>query len=85
MVLQAVALRPNGEKDKALQVLSEALALAEPAASSGSSSTKASRWPNCDGDGRAGIMPDYTRKLLAAFEADKPRSEDGSTRPLPNL
>ena len=28
-----------------------------------------------------GIMPDYTRKLLAAFEADKPRSEDGSSPP----
>ena len=30
MILQAVALRANGEKDKALQLLGEALALAEP-------------------------------------------------------
>ena len=44
MILQAVALRANGEKDKAVQLLGEALALAEPGVSSGSSWTKASRW-----------------------------------------
>ena len=44
MILQAVALRANGEKDQAVQLLGEALALAEPGGSSGSSWTKAPRW-----------------------------------------
>jgi ATP/maltotriose-dependent transcriptional regulator MalT len=68
MVLQAVALDTCGEKDGALQVLGEALALAEPEGfvrifldegepMAGLLSEAAAR----------GIMPGYTGKLLAAF------------------
>ncbi len=69
MVLQAVAFHANGEKDKATQLLGEALALAEPGGfvrifvdegvpMAQLLSEAASR----------GIMPDYIGKLLAAFQ-----------------
>jgi len=77
MVLQAVVLHAYGEKDKAVQLLGEALTLAEPGGfirlfvDEGTSmaqllSEAASR----------GIMPDYIGKLLAVFEAGKRKSED---------
>jgi LuxR family maltose regulon positive regulatory protein len=77
MVLQAVALHAHGENDKAVQVLGEALSLAEPGGfirlfvdegvpMAQLLSEAASR----------GIMPDYIRKLLVVFEAEKPKSED---------
>ncbi|HLB48337.1 MAG TPA: LuxR C-terminal-related transcriptional regulator [Anaerolineales bacterium] len=77
MVLQAVAHHAHGEKDKAVQLLGEALALAEPGGfvrifvdegvpMAQLLSEAASR----------GIMPDYIGKLLAAFESDAQQSED---------
>ena len=74
MVLQAVAHHAHGEKDKAVQVLGEALALAEPGgfirifvdegATDGQLLSEAAAH---------GIMPDYIGKLLAAFEAEERR------------
>jgi LuxR family maltose regulon positive regulatory protein len=77
MVLQAVAHHAHGEKDKAAQLLGEALALAEPGGfvrlfvdegvpMAQLLSEAASR----------GILPDYIGKLLAAFESDAQQSED---------
>ena len=77
LVLQAVALHAHDEKDQALHVLGEALALAqkgglirifvdEGAPMAKLLSEAASR----------GIMPGYTGKLLAAFEAEKRKSKD---------
>jgi LuxR family maltose regulon positive regulatory protein len=82
MVLQAVALHAHGEKDKAVQLLGEALALAEPggfirtfvdegAPMAQLLSTAAGR----------GVMPGYTGKLLAAFAAKEERSQDRSRVP----
>ncbi|HKY53044.1 MAG TPA: LuxR C-terminal-related transcriptional regulator [Anaerolineales bacterium] len=79
MVLQALALRASGEKESAIQTLSEALALAEPrgfirlfvdegipmAQLLSEASTR-------------GMMPDYMSKLLAAFEAEKQNSANSS-------
>jgi LuxR family maltose regulon positive regulatory protein len=82
MVLQALAHHNHGEKDKAVQLLGEALALAEPGgfirlfvdegASMAELLTEAAA---------RGLMPDYTARLLAAFEAGKQESEDRSSPP----
>jgi LuxR family maltose regulon positive regulatory protein len=77
MVLQAVALHANGEKEKAIQLLGEALALAEPGGfirifvDEGEPMAQLLRETASQG-----VMPDYTGKLLAAFEAEKRKSED---------
>lgn len=79
MVLQAVALYVHGEKDKATQLLLDALALAEPSgfirlfvdegAPMGELLSEAATH---------GIMLDYIGKLLAVFVAEKQKSEDKS-------
>jgi LuxR family transcriptional regulator, maltose regulon positive regulatory protein len=79
MVLQAVALHAHGEKEKAVQLLSDALALAEPGgfirifvdegAPMAQLLSKATT---------QGIMPYYIGKLLAAFEPERRKSEDKS-------
>ena len=77
MAVQSVALFAQGEKEKAVQVLAEALALAEPGGyirlfvDEGALMAQllleaASR----------GIRPDYVARVLAAFEAEKRDSED---------
>jgi LuxR family maltose regulon positive regulatory protein len=71
MVLQAVALHTHGEKDKAVQLLGDALELAEPGGfirifiDEGISMAQllSEALPH-------GMMPGYIAKLLAAFEAD---------------
>jgi LuxR family maltose regulon positive regulatory protein len=71
MTLQAVAHHANGEEDQALQILSDALALAEPGGfirlfvDEGAPMAKllsklAAR----------GVMPDYVGKLLSAFDSE---------------
>jgi LuxR family maltose regulon positive regulatory protein len=90
MVLQALARHAHGEKGKAVQLLGDALALAEPGgiirifvdegiAMAQLLSEAASR----------GIVPDYTRKLLAAFEAEGQKSKDklhlSPSSPLPGV
>jgi LuxR family maltose regulon positive regulatory protein len=69
MVLQAVALDAHGEKSEALQLLREALALAEPG---GFVRTFVDEGPPMaqllSELADLGVMPDYTGKLLAAFE-----------------
>ena len=82
LVLQAIAYHAQGDLPAALKPLQKALTLAEPEGyvrmfvDEGPPMTQllleaASR----------GIMPDYTDKLLAAFEAEQPRSAGES--PLP--
>ncbi len=84
MVLQAVALHAHGEKNKAVQLLGEALALAEPG---GFIRIFVDEGPPMaqlllEAASR-GIMPDYTGKLLAAFEAEQPSSAGESPLPAP--
>jgi len=83
MVLQAVAFHAHAEKDKAMQLLGDALALAEPGGFI--------RIFVDEGQAMAqllfeaaehGVMPDYVGKLLAAFQAVAQTSEDKPNLPL---
>jgi LuxR family maltose regulon positive regulatory protein len=82
MVLQAVALQAHGEKDKAVQLLGDALALAEPGGFIRIFVDEGMPMAQLLSEAAAhGIMPDYTGKLLAVFEAEKQKSEDKSFLP----
>jgi LuxR family maltose regulon positive regulatory protein len=82
MMLQAVALRAQGEKGKAVQQLGEALVLAEPGGFIRSFVDEGTPMAELLAEAAAqGIMPDYTRKLLAAFAADKQSDDSGSSLP----
>ena len=71
-VLQAVALHAHGEKDKAVQLLGEALTLAEPGGFIRIFVDEGAPMAQLLLEAAShGIMPDYTGKLLAAFEAEK--------------
>lgn len=76
MVLQAVALYMHGEKDKAMQMLSAALELAEKGGfirifvDEGTMMAKLLSEAACHG-----IMPDYIGKLLSVFRAEEQNSE----------
>jgi LuxR family maltose regulon positive regulatory protein len=77
MVLQAVALHANGEKDKAVQLLGEALALAKPGGFIRLFVDEGAPMAQLLLEAASqGVMPDYIGKLLAAFEAEKRKSED---------
>jgi len=77
LVLQAIAYHAQGDLPAALLPLQHALALAEPEGyvriflDEGSSMMQLLREASAHE-----IMPDYTDKLLAAFEAEKQKSED---------
>jgi len=77
MTVQSVVLYAQGEKEKAVDLLGEVLARAEPEGFI--------RLFVDEGEPMAqllheayscGVMPDYVGKLLAAFEAEKRKSED---------
>ena len=82
MVLQSVALQAHGEQDRAVQLLFDALALAEPGGfirlfvdeglPMAQLLSKAAT---------QGMMPDYIGKLLAACKAEEQKSEDTSYLP----
>jgi LuxR family maltose regulon positive regulatory protein len=83
MILQAVALHALGEKDQAVQLLGEALALAEPGGFIRSFVDEGTPMAHLLSEAAAhGIMPNYVGKLLAAFEAEKQKSEDKSYLPI---
>ena len=80
MILQAVALRANGEKDKAVQLLGEALALAEPGGFIRIFVDEGAPMAHLLSEAAAeGIMPDYVARLLAAFE-DLTKDEGPTTQ-----
>jgi LuxR family maltose regulon positive regulatory protein len=82
MVLQAMAYHAQGNLPAALLPLQHALALAEPEGYIRMFLDEGSSMMQLLGEAAAReIMPDYTGKLLAAFEAEKRKSEDKS--PLP--
>ena len=83
MVLQAVALYAHGEKDEASQLLGDALALAEPGGFIRIFVEEGKPMAQLLFNASAhGIMPDYTARLLAVFEAEAQKSED-RFRPSP--
>jgi LuxR family maltose regulon positive regulatory protein len=79
MVLQAIALHAHGEKEEAVQVLGEALALAEPGGFIRIFVDEGAPMDQLLSEAASqGIMPDYTGKLRAAFEAEKQKTNDSS-------
>ncbi len=82
MVLQAVALHAHGEKNKAVQLLGDALALAEPGGFIRIFVDEGIPMAQLLSEAAAhGIMPDYIGRLLAVFEAEEHKSEDESDLP----
>jgi len=84
MVLQAVALQAHGEKDKAVHLLVDALAIAAPG---GFIRLFVDEGPPMahllSAAAAQGMMPDYTGKLLAVLEADAQKRENTSSLPPP--
>src|SRR5207248_3637569 len=85
MALQAVAHHVQREKDQALQLLRDALALAEPGGFIRLFLDEGRPMAQLLTEATAhGIMPDYIGKLLAAFATEKQRSAGESLlRSLP--
>lgn len=82
MILQAVALHALGENEKAVHVLRDALALAEPGGFIRIFVDEGLPMFRLLTEGAAqGIMPEYVSKLLAAFEAEKRKAEEISSLP----
>src|SRR3712207_4098897 len=74
-VLQAIALYAHGEKDEAVQLLGDTLALAEPGGFIRIFVDEGLPMERLLLEAAArGIMPDYIGKLLAAFEAEAHKS-----------
>ena len=79
LVLQAVAHHAQGEKDKAVQLLGDALALAEPGGFIRLFVDEGTPMAHLLSEAAAqGNMPGYVGKLLAVFEAEEQKSEDKS-------
>ena len=75
-VLQAIAYQANGELDKALQALRDALMLAEPDGFMRIFLDEGPVMAQLLSDAMAqGMMPGYVSKLLAVFEAEKQESD----------
>ena len=81
-VLEALAHQAQGEKDKAVEVISEALELAQPGGFIRLFVDEGSPMEQLLYEVAAqGMMPDYVSKLLAVFEAEKQKSEEKSSLP----
>jgi LuxR family transcriptional regulator, maltose regulon positive regulatory protein len=86
IVLQAVAHHAHDEKDKAAQLLGDALALAEPGGFIRLFVDEGFPMAQLLSEAAAhGIMPDYIGKLLAIFKAEEHKSEDTSYQPPAQL
>jgi LuxR family maltose regulon positive regulatory protein len=82
MVLQAVALQAHGEQDKAVLLLCDALALAEPGGFIRLFVDEGRPMAHLLSEAATiGRMPDYTRKVLAAFKAEEHNREAPSAQP----
>ncbi|MCP4541357.1 MAG: LuxR family transcriptional regulator [Chloroflexi bacterium] len=78
MLLQAIALNAYGEKDQAVQLLGDALALAEPGGFIRTFVDQGEPMAQLLYQAAArGMMPNYTAKLLTAFDGT---TKDGSAR-----
>jgi LuxR family transcriptional regulator, maltose regulon positive regulatory protein len=83
MVLQAVAHQAHGEQDQAMQVLCDALALAAPGGFIRLFVDEGRPMAHLLSQAAArGMLPDYTRKLLAILKAEAHKRENTSALPL---
>jgi LuxR family maltose regulon positive regulatory protein len=77
LVLQALVFAESSDKDKALQALGRALALAEPGGFIRLFVDEGAPMAQLLLEAAShGVMPDYSGKLLAVFEAEERKSED---------
>jgi len=84
MVLQAVTLHAHDEKDKAVQLLGDAVALAEPGGFIRTFLDEGLPMAQILSEAAArGVKQDYVGKLLAAFE-DETKDERRTTEPSPS-
>ena len=82
MILQAVALHAHGEKENAVQLLGDVLALAEPGGFIRIFVDEGTPMAHLLSETAThGIMPDYAGKLLAVFKAEEQKSEEKSYQP----
>lgn len=80
MVLQAVAHRADGDKEKAVQLLGDALALAEPGGFIRLFVDEGFPMAQLLSEAAArGMMPDYAGKLLAVFEAEEQKNANANS------
>jgi LuxR family maltose regulon positive regulatory protein len=85
MAVQSVVLFANGDKDKAVQVLAEALALAEPGGyirlfvDEGALMAQLLREA-----ASRGIRPDYIARVLTAFEGEPKEERQTASVPAPS-
>jgi LuxR family maltose regulon positive regulatory protein len=81
-VLEALALQSQGEQDQAVQVLSEALALAKPGGCIRTFVDEGAPMAHLLAQVAAqGVMPDYLGKVCAVFEVEERKDEDQSSPP----
>jgi LuxR family maltose regulon positive regulatory protein len=86
IIFQALALQAHGEQDKAVQLLGDALALAQPSGFIRSFVDEGSPMKQLLSQAAArGIMPDYIGTLQAAYEADAQKRSDQTTPPAASL
>jgi len=82
LVLQAVALEAHGEQDQAVQLLCDALALAEPGGFIRLFVDEGKPMAHLLSEAEAiGVMPDSIGKLLAVCEAEEQKRENNSYPP----
>jgi LuxR family transcriptional regulator, maltose regulon positive regulatory protein len=86
LVLQAVALEAHGEQDQAVHLLLDALALAEPGGFIRLFVDEGKPMAHLLSKAAAlGRMPEYTGKVLAAFQAEERKREAPSAHPAQPL
>ena len=84
MVLLAVVLEAHGEQDQAVQLLCNALALAEPGGFIRLFVDEGRPMAHLLSEAEAlGMVPDYLGKVLTAFQAEGQNSQTTSYRPTP--
>jgi len=82
-ILRAIAYHTLGQNDKAARLLDDALAMAQPAGFVRIFVDEGPPMANLLSEAAArGIMPDYTRKLLAAFEAERQSGAHGPSHAI---
>ncbi len=86
LVLVAIALQAQGDKDQAVHLLLDALALAEPGGFIRLFVDEGKPMAQLLSQAAAlGRMPEYTRKVLTAFQAEEHKREAPSARPAQPL
>jgi LuxR family maltose regulon positive regulatory protein len=82
LVVKALALHAHGEMDKAVQLMDEALALAQPGGFVRVFVDEGAPMARLLAEAAAHTMlPDYAGRVLAVCETEQPRSDDRAHRP----